>query len=583
MGKENKKEENTRTVRSLLGETFYVPKYQRGYRWTKKQVEDLLNDIYKFKPDEEKNPWYCLQPLVVKKENGMYRLIDGQQRLTTIKLILRCLNTRFPYDEQVELFTVNYETREKYGDWSGIVEDKNKAEENIDFLHIYDSYQIINGWMIEQKKNSEEFKIACFREKILHSCKFIWYDIDQGGQNKDTEESVFIRLNDGKIPLTNSELIKALFLNSSNFAKDNNEDEIRLRQLEIATQWDIIEQELSDNEFWCFINGKENTVNPRIEYLFDIIAKKDSNNTDKDFTFRFFQSKFEENEQKNGDKIKFINEEWEGVLNTYLIFKEWYKDRDYYHRVGYLLCMNYHVGNLISDYKTNDKDSFKEKLHQEIKALLDWDGDEESAQYQKPGLVRGILLLHNVITMQRQKNDMSRFSFRHYIGAKKKGWDIEHIHARAENPPKKEEHRKDWLKEIKYIIKDGNIKTKIDEFSDWTYDDAFSELFNKINQYFEKNSELDDENFNDLSNLALLDAATNRGYGNEFYPQKRKVILEKDKAGTFIPVCTKKVFLKYYTEEPPNMTFWGNADREAYLEDIKEKLSDYIKYKEYEQ
>jgi len=310
-----------RPVRDLLKESFFVPKYQRGYRWKEKQVEDLLNDIDKFSPcdDDSKNSWYCLQPLVVKKsDDGCYRLIDGQQRLTTIKLILYHLNTRFPVEERDELFQIRYQTREKYGDWLEIVENQDRAKANIDFTHIYNSYQKIKKWMIEKRKNSD-FKISYFKEKLLHYCKFIWYDIDQNGQNKDTEETIFIRMNDGKIPLTNSELIKSLFLNSSNFVKDKNEEEIRLRQLEISTQWDIIEQELSDNEFWYFINGKENPVNPRIEYLFDIIANKPQDNSDKDFTFRYFQTIFEENEKTKVDKKEFVNEEWKKILNTYII------------------------------------------------------------------------------------------------------------------------------------------------------------------------------------------------------------------------------------------------------------------------
>jgi uncharacterized protein with ParB-like and HNH nuclease domain len=218
-----------RSVQSLLSENFYVPKYQRGYRWTEKQVRDLLNDIDKFTPsnDEGQNAWYCLQPLVVKlgtgenteiKDKDKYRLIDGQQRLTTIKLILHYLNTRFPEDERIEIFPLTYETREKYGDWIEIIEDKEKAEKNIDFQHIFNSYQVIKTWIIEQKENPD-FKISFLREKLLHSCKFIWYDIDQNGQNKDSEEAVFIRLNDGKIPLTNSELIKALFLKQCKLCK----------------------------------------------------------------------------------------------------------------------------------------------------------------------------------------------------------------------------------------------------------------------------------------------------------------------------------------------------------------------------
>ena len=36
------------TVGELLGKSFHIPSYQRGYKWTQKQVEDLLNDIEEF-------------------------------------------------------------------------------------------------------------------------------------------------------------------------------------------------------------------------------------------------------------------------------------------------------------------------------------------------------------------------------------------------------------------------------------------------------------------------------------------------------------------------------------------------------
>ena len=71
-----------RLVGQIEGE-FYVPSYQRGYRWDETQVTALLNDVYK----NGENP-YCLQPIVVRKgDNGRYELIDGQQRLTTLYII----------------------------------------------------------------------------------------------------------------------------------------------------------------------------------------------------------------------------------------------------------------------------------------------------------------------------------------------------------------------------------------------------------------------------------------------------------------------------------------------------------------
>ena len=90
----------TLTVSEISGKKFFIPAYQRGYRWTEQQVLDLLNDVNEFKTGGD-NAWYCLQPLVVRLMNPedkrlvlendkseWYEVIDGQQRLTTTFLII---------------------------------------------------------------------------------------------------------------------------------------------------------------------------------------------------------------------------------------------------------------------------------------------------------------------------------------------------------------------------------------------------------------------------------------------------------------------------------------------------------------
>ena len=74
----------------LIEGEFYVPSYQRGYRWDETQVRALLNDVY-----ENKDNPYCLQPIVVRKDpQGRYELIDGQQRLTTLYIIYKFIAVR---------------------------------------------------------------------------------------------------------------------------------------------------------------------------------------------------------------------------------------------------------------------------------------------------------------------------------------------------------------------------------------------------------------------------------------------------------------------------------------------------------
>ena len=100
---------NLYTVSEILGKNFFIPSYQRGYRWEEQQVTDLLNDIYSFaiKKNKSDKEFYCLQPIVVRKcseniinlnelispldNNIWYEVIDGQQRLTTIRILLTYL------------------------------------------------------------------------------------------------------------------------------------------------------------------------------------------------------------------------------------------------------------------------------------------------------------------------------------------------------------------------------------------------------------------------------------------------------------------------------------------------------------
>ena len=97
-----------KSINELLGMKFFIPLYQRGYRWTEQQVKDLLNDIWEFsKKKKQEYEFYCLQPLVVKlmsdeektkckldNNDEWYEVIDGQQRLTTVSLFLAAIYTR---------------------------------------------------------------------------------------------------------------------------------------------------------------------------------------------------------------------------------------------------------------------------------------------------------------------------------------------------------------------------------------------------------------------------------------------------------------------------------------------------------
>lgn len=85
-------------VWNVMNLSFEIPEYQRRYRWKPLQVLQLLEDITQFSLESGSDTFYSLQPLVVKKKDSsddVFTVIDGQQRLTTIMMIMHSLNERY--------------------------------------------------------------------------------------------------------------------------------------------------------------------------------------------------------------------------------------------------------------------------------------------------------------------------------------------------------------------------------------------------------------------------------------------------------------------------------------------------------
>ena len=537
-------------------ESFFIPSYQRGYRWTEQQVKDLLNDIWEFHQNvklRKNDGFYCLQPIVVKKrENGQFEVIDGQQRLTTIYLILYYINQGYVEDRRMKLFDLHYETRENSTSFLQDLTKETNDESNIDFYHISNAYKTICDWF-----SNPSFNINDFESKFKFNSKVIWYE------SAEYEPiAIFTRINIGKIPLTNAELIKALFLNSSNFDKKKN-DKIRLKQLEISSEWDYIEQSLQNNRFWYFLNGNNVTTN-RIEFIFELINDEKDYNDDYSI-FRFFNKKFVKKNQET------IEDNWLEVKKYFQRFQEWFEERDLYHKIGYLIAIeSITIVDLYNRSINLSKTEFRTLLDDAIKSDLK-NVTLESLQYGDKR-VKKVLLLYNILTMLNNENDNAYFPFDIYKNEK---WDIEHITSITDDIPKQ---KSSWLNDAKVFIdtskEDGKeLKTRADT-CDCENDTEFEALFTDIVNHF--NFHLKDGDINDISNLALLDSETNRGYKNAVFPLKRKTIIDREKKGTFIPICTKNVFLKYFSSYPPKISFWTQEDRDNYYKDLAKVLEDYI-------
>jgi hypothetical protein len=555
-----------KTLNELTLYSFYIPAYQRGYRWTAQEVRDLLNDINEFIPreinDTEDKTWYCLQPIVVKNRNeNEYEVIDGQQRLTTVYLVLYYLNQDFVEKKRDKLFFIDYQTRQVSKTF--LQNPENENDSCIDFFYMHEAYTTIEKWF-EEKEEDPSFDKNDYRSKLKFHTKVIWYETTE-----DNPITVFTRLNIGKISLTNAELIKALFLNSSNFGSSN-ADRMRLRQIEIANEWDSIEMSLQNNKLWYFLSDAQKDDN-RIEYIFDLM--NDSNDTDTYSTFRFFNAKLA------GKTEDDMNKYWEAIQSYYQRFNEWFSERELYHKIGFILTAKIaKVKELYYKSSTLRKSEFVSYIdamirnHYKNENLFDLDYENKNT--------RSVLLLYNILTMLQNEHDSSYFPFDDF---KLNKWNIEHIASLKDSSTIPMVNRKDWLSDVKcYIDKEQKESIELIKqldsmltYGTFANEDEFTSLFDKVTVHFNQYMN-ESENADGISNLALLDEKTNKGYKNAVFPLKRKCIIELDKTGGFVPICTKNVFLKYFSDYPPKISFWTQDDREKYELDLVRVLTNYL-------
>jgi len=562
-----------RSIKELLGKSFYVESYQRGYRWSDEDVKALLDDINTFANKEYKaeNETYWLQPIIVKKVENIevkecYELIDGQQRLTTIFLILNYLKN--------EKFEINYNTRtsskmflEKinvvatFDNWESYI-NQNREDDKIDNFHFFNAFKIIHVWFNSKTEDNKNH----FLVTLLEQTKIIWYELI--GDNLDPK-MVFEQINIGKIPLTNAELVKALYLNSTT-------DEIR--KDEIAEKWDRIEYALNDNSFWAFISNNVDLAHNRIGYLLDLISCKYDESENKEerlHTFLYF---------KADDK----DLKWKKVEEYFHTLLGWYETPELFHYIGYLIATGYcDINSLIKKYNQNHdkpKKAFIDETKKLISDKIKKYNIEDLSYEQNYNDIKNILLLFNIQTTL-STTPYNYFPFQQY---KEKKWSLEHIHAQQSESLKDSEAVKAWIGETKcYVEKfvdDNDNGTQAKELiKAFNYalnlgnNIKLGDLPQKVYTFFQGDSEDNAEDIHSISNMALLDKDTNSSLNNSIFPVKRRKIFDAERDNkAFIPVCTKNVFLKYYTDDISHMQFWGRADKDNYLKKIKECLKPFM-------
>ncbi len=542
----------------LVGEisgTFRVARYQRGYRWGSHEVQQLLDDIW-----QSKGTPYNLQPVVVKREgeNG-WELVDGQQRLTTLYLIFRYME-RERLKRMGPPYSITYETREESETY--LQEPlPERAGENIDFFHLHAAYQCIRAWF-EREGARLQYVADKFYGYLYESVRVIWYEAPAALDST----TLFTRLNVGRIPLTDAELFRALLL-SRNQRGEGRTD----RSLEIAAQWDLIERELHDPDLWSFVTGEQADDYPtRISLLLDTVAGGTLGRTRP--RFHTFERLRQEMEARDPHEV------WEDVVALHAQVRGWFEDRDSYHKIGYLVTTGQlSLGELVTLAKGQPKSGFQVLLDSKIRSTLNLaPSDVRTLSYETDAQrdkCEQLLLLLNVETVRRLRHSTERYSFHvHRRGA----WSLEHIHAQNAEPLNKSDQWKEWLRLHREALAGvpasayrSALLERIDSVGEKVERQVFLELARLVTAELSHASTPESaasHSVHSVSNLALLASHHNSALSNAVFEVKRRRILELDRMGEFIPVCTRQVFLKYHTDaDAQQVHFWSDRDRDSYL------------------
>jgi hypothetical protein len=600
----------------LFDKKFNIPNYQRGYRWEEQEVTELLDDLWEFEQNAEKGEFYCLQPVVLRKiSDHEFDVIDGQQRLTTLYLILVYLEkSRFENHYDQELYTLSYLTRKNCESFlAGKQFERGIDESNIDYFHICNAYRVIDTWFKSHAGAMSKMPPILMDPSVNknRNVRLIWYEIAPAANPIEA----FIRLNVGKIPLTDAELIKALLMQADKYSAESkvlNEKKL----FEIASEWDQIEYALQKEQLWYFLNNKANESPTHIEFIFDLIASK------KQTEFSFFKTRpikhatyliigaYLERLRKHDfaeldsddSRMKAVQKFWGEVTTYYGHFAEWYEDRDLYHYIGYLIEKNTasEIDHLIAESKKRTKSKFKtyleERIAKTIKLKYRKDTNNqlvlvpfeelcyESTDGDDKAEIQTLLFLHNVIATLNSDKELARFPFDHYKKVKlDKNWSLEHIHPRnIQDISAKNQKR--WLEDHIISLKNLDALKYAPEIQKMTTlknreeiePDAFNQLFERIYKIYQVHTDLTENAIHQIGNLCLVDAELNSHLNNSVFDVKREKIKQQEVKGKYIPICSRNAFLKAYTEFPKTNSFWVDADKKAYINNMVGTLNTFL-------
>ena len=596
---------------------YKIPPYQRGYKWEPSDVTSLLDDISSFVPNEDVNSFYCLQniTLIENKEELVYHVVDGQQRLTTLMIILS-------YIEEIDMVRgkVLYAVRENtqsfidgflfsgkikdYNDWDSFLSENQKYDYQ-DIYYVFQAYKAVEQWFKGHDSLSDLMK-----GKILDNVQVIV----NLPRNVD-EQELFENLNGKRVSLDGADLVRALIITRvAKIEIGELDDEIKRnvlmneRRIRIGLSLDSINLWWSDENRQIYFRNFTQNAKIADNSNVDFNEKYPINNLYRLYVLAYGDGELSINYFEKSIKKGFL----EKLLNLQRTIENWYNDNVLYHLIlfTYIYASQKYDEDSIFSFKflveTWEKHSrqtfinyLKERIKKSnnIKELVDeYDKleneieeggsisqNEKSAfgeDYYNDKLTEVSVLLDIISNLSSPSIEKRLPAI--YFKRKKEDW--EHIFPQTPIGNKIKDKNKQTEILLQYVGTINNIVTEEDKIniieSEIKWDDITwkEETKNKINDKLRKIMPI-----NSLGNMCLLHENVNRGYGNDFFSEKRIDVMIKSQQGYFVRPhvydAFNKIFLKREQETIgiEKMSLWSKDDILERRKYIIKSITEFLK------
>ena len=606
---------------------FNIPEYQRGYKWSAENVTQLLNDLKNFGNHRQTTEeFYCLQNITVAKgilkDIPCMNVIDGQQRLTTLFIIISYIQRSLAYKIiPVEADMLRYSVRESTDVFlrekvqTGFLWDKeinpNDAESK-DQYYIMEVAKAVGAWF-------QENTIA--NEVILDNLKLIVNQVDNGD-----EETVFASLNGGKVDLDGADLIRAILITRAARQKyPTIVSEKRIRQIanddidmnihiSVSSQGKIHEYrvklgvELDKMSLWWsdkdVIDYFEQLLPNRItqnrdfkfrEYPIDLLyyafyeafKSKLPIAGREDMNLRHFENGVDMNSNPGDDHLEF----WHELKELHLTLMDWYNDAEMHNLVGYLMY-NFKSDIITFEHlytiwkEAKGKADFKNTVKRIIRyQLATMYGDVERSKEMLSKVIKGEKnenIEDKLIELRKDILNTSTYNW-YESALTSKILPLLDILPRTIEKGNRQEQviirlKQQYLKHITSEEDKEHVRSQTRQIDENCMTEEDKQILLEENR----------KGLNSIGNIVLLHKSINRSYGNDILILKMVRIYSEhvmDNVNAFIRPHTLDVFMSKMKNIDANgvdahNVYWSEEDIKCTVRDIDTQLASYFELPE---